>query len=34
MPYSIDVKGLKAGTYFLHIVSGKKVEKHQIVVGK
>jgi subtilisin family serine protease len=31
---TLDVKGLKAGTYFLHIVSGKQVEKHQIVVGK
>ncbi len=31
---TLDVKGLKAGTYFLHIVSGKKVEKHQIVVSK
>jgi hypothetical protein len=31
---TLDVKGLKAGTYFLHIVSGKQVEKHQIVVSK
>jgi hypothetical protein len=31
---TFDVKGLKEGTYYLHIAYGKEVEKHQIVVGK
>jgi hypothetical protein len=31
---TFDVKGLKEGTYFLHIAHGKEIEKHQIVVGK
>ncbi len=31
---TLDVKGLKEGTYFLHIAHGKEVEKHQIVVNK
>lgn len=31
---TLDVKGLKEGTYFLHIAHGKEVEKYQILVGK
>jgi hypothetical protein len=36
---TLDVKGLKEGTYFLHIAYGKEagaaaIEKHQIVVSK
>jgi len=36
---TLDVKGLKEGTYFLHIAHGKEagaaaIEKHQIVVNK
>ncbi|SFF63873.1 S8 family serine peptidase [Thermoflexibacter ruber] len=31
---SFDVKGLKEGTYYLHILYGKEIEKHQVLVGK
>ncbi|SFF40650.1 T9SS type A sorting domain-containing protein [Thermoflexibacter ruber] len=31
---SFDVKGLKAGTYYLHILYGKELEKHQIIISK
>ncbi|WP_177217415.1 T9SS type A sorting domain-containing protein [Thermoflexibacter ruber] len=31
---SFDVKGLKEGTYYLHILYGKEIEKHQIIISK
>ncbi|SFF40609.1 T9SS type A sorting domain-containing protein [Thermoflexibacter ruber] len=31
---SFDVKGLKEGTYYLHILHGKELEKHQIIISK
>jgi hypothetical protein len=31
---SFDVKGLREGTYYLHILYGKEIEKHQIIISK
>ncbi|GAB4481811.1 MAG: hypothetical protein OHK0057_37000 [Thermoflexibacter sp.] len=31
---SFDVKSLKEGTYFLHILHGKEAEEHQIIISK